>query len=115
MSVYKVAAGLTVLAFGAALFTAISGVSAEIKDSIITNPVAAPVAAPLPAPVVAPVATPLATKNAIKGGTIKGDAGKSERIDARPDASACPQEPWPYGCVWRGTPTRRVARSTRPL
>lgn len=111
MSVYKVAAGLTVLAFGAALFTAISGVSAEIKDSIITTPVAAP----MPAPVVAPIATPLATKNAIKSGTIKGGAAQPERIDARPDASACPQEPWPYGCVWRGTPTRRVARSTRPL
>ncbi len=98
MSVYKLAAGLTVLAFGAALVTAISGVSAEVKDSIITTPVAAPA--------VAPIVSPLAGKS---------DAAKPERIDLRPAASACPQEPWPYGCRWRDPPTRRVARSTRPL
>jgi hypothetical protein len=86
MSIYKLAAGLTALAFGAALVTAISGVSAEVKDSIGPVPLAA-----------------------------KGDAAKGQRIDVRPVASACPQEPWPYGCVWRAPPTRRVARSTRPL
>jgi len=113
MSVYKLAAGLTVLAFGAALVTAISGVSAEVKDSIITTPVAAPV--------VAPIMTPVAAKNdgikndGIRSNGFKSDAAKPERIDLRPAASACPQEPWPYGCVWRDPPTRRVARSTRPL
>ena len=75
MSVYKLAAGLTVLAFGAALVTALAGVSAEVI----------PVAA------------------------------KAERLDIRPVASACPQEPWPYGCQWREPPGRRVARTTRPL
>jgi hypothetical protein len=114
MSVFKIAAGVTVLAFGAALVTAISGTSAEVKDSIITTPVAAPLASPVVEP--APLALPLAAKNdGIRSNGFKSNAIKPERIDVRPDASACPQEPWPFGCVWRGTPTRRVARSTRPL
>ena len=37
-------------------------------------------------------------------------AAKTER----PAASACPKEPWPYGCQWREPPARRVLRSTRP-
>jgi hypothetical protein len=38
-------------------------------------------------------------------------AAKTER----PAGSACPKEPWPYGCQWREPPARRVLRSTRPL
>ena len=34
-------------------------------------------------------------------------------VDVRSTESACPQEPWPFGCQWR-EPTRRVARTPRP-
>jgi len=30
-----------------------------------------------------------------------------------PDASACPQAPWPFGCQWREPTRRAVARTPR--
>jgi hypothetical protein len=94
MSVSKFAAGSLALAIGAAVVTALAA-----------NP-EKPESAPTPRPeanaaLVAPAAT------------------KSDRLTvrpkpaARPVISACPQEPWPYGCQWR-SPTRKVMRGSRP-
>jgi hypothetical protein len=95
MSVSKFAAGSLALAIGAAVVTALAA-----------NPEGTPEPAPAPRPeanaaLVAPAAT------------------KSDRLAvrpkpaARPVISACPQEPWPYGCQWR-SPTRKVMRGSRP-
>jgi hypothetical protein len=87
MSVPKLAAGLLALAIGAAVVTALAA-----------NPEGN---APRPEANAAPAVT------------------KSDRLAvrpkpaARPVISACPQEPWPYGCQWR-SPTRKVLRPSRP-
>ena len=41
-------------------------------------------------------------------------AAKLEKVEL-PGTSACPKEPWPYGCQWREPPARRVLRSSRPI
>jgi hypothetical protein len=95
MLVSKFAAGSLALAIGAAVVTALAA-----------NPEGKPESAPMPRPeanaaLVAPAAT------------------KSDRLTVRPKhatrpvISACPQEPWPYGCQWR-SPTRKVMRGSRP-
>ena len=90
MSVPKLAAGLLALVIGAAVVTALAA-----------NPEGKLVPAPGPEANAAPAAT------------------KSDRLAvrpkpaARPVMSACPQEPWPYGCQWR-SPTRKVLRGSRP-
>jgi hypothetical protein len=87
MSVPKLAAGLLALVIGAAVVTALA---ANPEGKL----------APAPGP----------EANA---------ATKSDRLAvrpkpaARPVMSACPQEPWPYGCQWR-SPTRKVLRGSRP-
>jgi hypothetical protein len=89
MSVSKFAAGSLALAIGAAVVTALAA-NPEGKPGPEANAVPA-----------APAAT------------------KSDRLAvrpkpaARPVISACPQEPWPYGCQWR-SPTRKVMRGSRP-
>jgi hypothetical protein len=46
----------------------------------------------------------------------KAPAAKAERVDVAtsiPVAAsipACAQEPWPYGCQWRESPSRRPTR-----
>jgi hypothetical protein len=90
MSVPKLAAGLLALAIGAAVVTALAA-----------NPEGKSEVAPRPEANAAPAVT------------------KSDRLAvrpkpaARPVISACPQEPWPYGCQWR-SPTRKVLRPSRP-
>jgi hypothetical protein len=95
MSVSKLAAGLLALAMGAAVVTALAA-----------NPEGKPEFAPRSGPEAnAAPAAPAATK--------------SDRLAVRPKPaarsviSACPQEPWPYGCQWR-SPTRKVLRGSRP-
>jgi hypothetical protein len=100
MSVFRLVAGVTALAIGAAVVTALAA-NPEVK----TDPAAA-----------AAVAAPEA--NAAPA------AAKSDRLFVRPPlkpaapppvTSACPQEPWPYGCQWRTPPARKVYRpSPRP-
>jgi hypothetical protein len=93
MSVSKFAAGSLALAIGAAVVTALAA-----------NPEGKP-----------EVAGPRPEANAAPG----APATKSDRLavrsksPARPVISACPQEPWPYGCQWR-SPTRKVLRPSRP-
>jgi len=98
MSVSKLAAGV----IGAAVVTALAA-NPEVK----TDPAAAAVAANSEAN-----ADPAAPA-----------AAKSDRLSVRPPlkpaapppvTSACPQEPWPYGCQWRTPPARKVYRATRP-
>jgi len=90
MSVSKFAAGLLALVVGAAVVTALAA-----------NPEGKPELASRPEANAAPAVT------------------KSDRLVARPKPparpviSACPQEPWPYGCQWR-SPTRKVLRGSRP-
>ncbi len=50
---------------------------------------------------------------ALTGASPELKAAKGTLVEVRPVESACPQEPWPYGCQWR-EPTRRVQRGPRP-
>jgi hypothetical protein len=38
---------------------------------------------------------------------------RSAKPDPRPVVSACPAEPWPFGCQWRER-SRKVIRASRP-
>ena len=95
MSVSKFAAGSLALAIGAAVVTALAA-----------NPEGKPELAPASGP-------------EAKAALVVPTATKSDRLAvrpkpaARPFTSACPQEPWPYGCQWR-SPTRKVMRGSRP-
>jgi hypothetical protein len=102
MSVFRLVAGVTALAIGAAVVTALAA-NPEVK----TDPAAAAAVAAKSEANAAPA------------------AAKSDRLFVRPPlkpaapppvtTSACPQEPWPYGCQWRTPPTRKVYRpSPRP-
>jgi hypothetical protein len=95
MSVSKFAAGSLALAIGAAVVTALAA-----------NPEGKPEAASAPGPEAkAALVTPAATKS--------DRLAVRPKPAARPVTSACPQEPWPYGCQWR-SPTRKVMRGSRP-
>ena len=100
MSVSKLAAGVTALAIGAAVVTALAA-NPEVK----TDPAAAAAVAAKSEANAAPA------------------AAKSDRLSVRPPlkpavpppvTSAWPQEPWPYGCQWRTPPARKVIRPSRP-
>ena len=99
MSVFRLVAGVTALAIGAAVVTALAA-NPEVK----TDP---------------------ATVAAKSEANAAPAAAKSDRLFVRPPlkpaapppapvTSACPQEPWPYGCQWRTPPARKVYRPTRP-
>ena len=45
----------------------------------------------------------------------KADRSATRPVNTPPLTSACPREPWPYGCQWREPPACRVLRSSRPL
>jgi hypothetical protein len=72
-------------------------------------------------PEVKPESIPVGTANLVAVGAelaplaTKGDrlAVRVVKPDALPSASACPQEPWPFGCQWRPK-TRKVQRGSRP-
>jgi len=103
MSVSKLAAGVTALAIGAAVVTALAA-NPEVK----TGPAAA---------------AAVAANSEANADPAAPAAAKSDRLSVRPPlkpaapppvTSACPQEPWPYGCQWRTPPARKVYRTTRP-
>ena len=81
MAITKLLAGLTALAVGAAVVTALAGVGPEDKATATTDKTdRIDVATSIP---VIPVATSI---------------------------PACAPEPWPYGCQWREAPSRRSPR-----
>ena len=53
------------------------------------------------------------------GTEVKAELAQVVATDNRPDTpplgSGCAQEPWPYGCQWRGQPVKRIIiRGPRP-
>jgi hypothetical protein len=92
MSRSRLVAGLAALALAAAAVTALAGANPDVRAEIT----------PAPKADVAPAA--------------KGDrpAMRPAKPQPRPVESACPQEPWPYGCQWRVPPARKVMRGSRP-
>ena len=103
MSDFRLAAGVTALAIGAAVVTALAA-NPEVKS----DPAAA---------------AAVAANSAANADPAAPAAAKSDRLFVRPPlrpaapppvTSACPQEPWPYGCQWRTPPARKVYRSSRP-
>ena len=97
MSVSRLAAGVTALAIGAAVVTALAA-NPEVKPD------------------------PAAANSEANADPAAPAAAKSDRLAIRPVepaaagpvTSARPQEPWPYGCQWRTPPARKVYRSSRP-
>ena len=131
MSRYKVAAGLAALALSAAVVTALAGSRPDVGADAVPQ-VTADVASEMkPNPAaeargdVAPELTPDVAPAAAKGDRLalrvvkpdarsaKPDARSSAKPDLRPVVSACPAEPWPFGCQWRERP-RKVIRGSRP-
>jgi hypothetical protein len=103
MSVSRLAGGVMALAIGAAVVTA-RAANPEVKPDLATANSEAN----------ADPAAPAAAKSdrlAIR--PLKPAAGPA-KPEAGPVTSACPQEPWPYGCQWRSPPARKVYRSSRP-
>ena len=99
MSAYKFVAGLAAVALSAAVMTALAGSNPEVKAEVVpmvTADLAPDAAAPGPA--------------AAKGDRL---AVRVIKPEAPPAASACPEEPWPFGCQWRPK-TRKVLRASRP-
>jgi hypothetical protein len=90
----KFAAGLIALAIGAAALSAFAA-NPEVKPEAV----AAAGGAEANTAAVAAKGDRLATRPA--------------KPPVRPVMSACPQEPWPYGCQWR-SPVRKVFRPSRP-
>jgi hypothetical protein len=99
MSAYKFAAGLAAVALSAAMMTVLAGSNPEVKAEV----------APMVRADLAPNAAGLAPV-APKGDRLAVRVIKPETPAA---ASACPQEPWPFGCQWRPK-TRKVLRGSRP-
>jgi hypothetical protein len=102
MSVFRLAAGVTALAIGAAVVTALAA-NPEVKSD--------------------PAAATAAANSEANADPAAPAAAKSDRLFVRPTlkpaapppvTSACPQEPWPYGCQWRTPPARKVYRPSRP-
>ena len=129
MSRYKVAAGLAALALSAAVVTALAGGRSDVGADALPQ-VTADVAAdsrpnsPEVRGDVASGLTPEVAPAAAKGDRLavrvvrpdprpaKPDA-RSAKPDPSPVVSACPAEPWPFGCQWRERP-RKVIRGSRP-
>jgi hypothetical protein len=130
MSRYKVAAGLAALALSAAVVTALAGSRSDVGADAVPQVTAdvAPEMRPNPAAEVrgdvAPEMTADVVPAAAKGDrlavrVVKPDArsakpdARSAKPDPRPVVSACPAEPWPFGCQWRER-SRKVIRASRP-
>jgi hypothetical protein len=99
MSAYKFVAGLAAVALSAAVMTALAGSNPEVKAEVV----------PMVRADLAPDTADLSPVSA-KGDRLAVRVIKSETPAA---ASACPQEPWPFGCQWRPK-TRKVLRGSRP-
>jgi len=130
MSRYKVAAALAALALGAAVVTALAGGRSDVSADAVQQVTADVAADSKPNPAadvrgdVAPEMTPDVAPVAAKGDrlavrVVKPDARsakadpRSVKPDPRPVVSACPAEPWPFGCQWRER-SRKVIRASRP-
>jgi hypothetical protein len=130
MSRYKVAAALAALALSAAVVTALAGGRSDVSADAVPQVTAdvTPDSRPNPAaevrgdgaPEMTPDVAPAAAKGdrlAVRG--VKPDARsakpdfRSAKPDPRPVVSACPAEPWPFGCQWRER-SRKVMRGSRP-
>jgi hypothetical protein len=130
MSRYKVAAALAALALSAAVVTALAGGRSDVSTDAVPQVTAdvTPDSKPNPAaevrgdvaPGMTPDVAPAAAKGdrlAVRG--VKPDARsakpdpRSVKSDPRPVVSACPVEPWPFGCQWRER-SRKVIRASRP-
>ena len=130
MSRYKVAAALAALALSAAVVTALAGGRSDVSADAVPHVTAdvTPDSRPNPAaevrgdvaPEMTPDVAPAAAKGdrlAVRG--VKPDARsakpdpRSVKPDPRPVVSACPAEPWPFGCQWRER-SRKVIRASRP-
>jgi hypothetical protein len=114
------------LALSAAVVTALAGGRSDVGTDVVRADVTAD-SKPNPAAEVrgdvAPDLTPDAPA-AAKGDRLavrvvkpdprsaKPDA-RSAKPDPRPVVSACPAEPWPFGCQWRER-SRKVMRGSRP-
>jgi hypothetical protein len=120
------------LALSAAVVTALAGsrpdvsadavpqVTADVASEMKPNPAAEARGdvAPELTPDVAPAAAKgdrLALRVVLKpdARSAKPDARSSAKPDPRPVVSACPAEPWPFGCQWRER-SRKVIRASRP-
>jgi hypothetical protein len=128
MSRYRVAAGLAALALSAAVVTALAGGRSDVNADVAPQVTAdvAPEMRPNPAPEVRgdSEVTPEVAPAAAKGDrlalrVVKPDPRsakpdpRSAKPDPRPVVSACPAEPWPFGCQWRER-SRKVIRGSRP-
>jgi hypothetical protein len=130
MSRYKVAAALAALALSAAVVTALAGGRSDVSADAVPQVTADVAADSKPNPAadvrgdVAPGVTPDVAPAAAKGDrlavrVVKPDARsakpdpRSVKPDPRPVVSACPAEPWPFGCQWRER-SRKVIRASRP-
>jgi hypothetical protein len=100
MSVSRLAAGVVALAIGAAVVTALAA-NPEVKPDLAAANSEAN-------------ASPAAAKSDRLAIRPLKPAAAPPKPAAGPVTSACPQEPWPYGCQWRSPPTRKVYRSSRP-
>jgi hypothetical protein len=130
MSRYKVAAALAALALSAAVVTALAGGRSDVSADAVPQVTAdvAPDSRSDPAAEargdVVLAMTPDVAAAAAKGDrlavrVVKPDArsakpdARSGKPDPRPVVSACPAEPWPFGCQWRER-SRKVIRASRP-
>jgi hypothetical protein len=130
MSRYKVAAALAALALSAAVVTALAGGRSDVSADAVPQVTAdvAPDSKPNPAaevrgdvlPEMKPDVAPAAAKgDRLAVRVVKPDARsakpdpRSVKPDPRPVVSACPAEPWPFGCQWRER-SRKVIRASRP-
>jgi hypothetical protein len=118
------------LALSAAVVTALAGGRSDVNADAVPQVTAdvAPDSKPNPAAEVrgdvVPGMTPDVAPAAAKGDRLAVRVAKpdprsakpdprSAKPDPRPVVSACPAEPWPFGCQWRER-SRKVIRASRP-
>jgi hypothetical protein len=117
---------VAIFVLGAAVVTALAGAKPEVGGNALPQ-----VRADVTADGEANAAPDLRGEGAPEATSDSPVAEKSDRLAVRttkpearqvrpevkpgsnPAASACPQEPWPYGCQWRER-TRKVMRASRP-
>jgi len=104
MSVSRLAAGVIALAIGAAVVTALAANPGVKPDLAAGNSQAN----------ADPAAPAAAQSDRLGVRPFKPATLPLKPATPPPVTSACPQEPWPYGCQWRSPPARKVYRPTRP-
>src|SRR5260221_7682428 len=106
MPVPRLAGGFIALAMGAAVATALAA-NPDERPPPMMGVAANPDERPPPMMGVA------AGRDANAATTPKSDRLAVRPAKSRPVTWACPAEPWPYGCQWRGAP-RPGVRPPRP-